>query len=237
VKAAVIPIGRIKPSEVNPRFEPRELEGLTQSIRQYGILEPLLVRAIPGDREHVELVAGSRRLAAARLARLSEVPVVFMAAMTIPDQRVLSLTENLHRLDMTPIEKGETYLQIARERGINQTEVAKLCSVSPSEVSNFIGLVRRACPELREAAHLGTVPLYVAMELVKLPHERQQARLASRKTKHKTGQERVRNSATSGYEQYSVNLGRARSAFLNEDWETAVEYLEKAVAMCERRLA
>lgn len=110
---AMIPLELIHLPEQQPRryFDPQKLEQLTQSIREHGILEPLLVRPHPDDKGKYELVAGERRYRSAKAAGLGEVPVV---VRQLNDQEALqvAIVENLQREDLNPIEEVEGILQI-----------------------------------------------------------------------------------------------------------------------------
>jgi len=110
---AMIPLELIHLPEQQPRryFDPQKLEQLTQSIREHGILEPLLVRPHPEDKGKYELVAGERRYRSAKAAGLGEVPVV---VRQLNDQEALqvAIVENLQREDLNPIEEVEGILQI-----------------------------------------------------------------------------------------------------------------------------
>jgi ParB family chromosome partitioning protein len=109
----MIPLELIHLPEQQPRryFDPQKLEQLTQSIREHGILEPLLVRPHPEDKGKYELVAGERRYRSAKAAGLGEVPVV---VRQLNDQEALqvAIVENLQREDLNPIEEVEGILQI-----------------------------------------------------------------------------------------------------------------------------
>ncbi len=106
-----LPLAQIKLSPTQPRryFDPDKLEQLTQSVKEHGILEPLLVRSLP-DKKY-ELVAGERRYRAATAAGLTEVPVV-VKELTDFDALQLALIENLQREDLNPVEETEGILQL-----------------------------------------------------------------------------------------------------------------------------
>jgi len=106
-----LPIDRIVTSSSQPRryFDPEKLEQLTQSVKEHGILEPLLVRSLPDNK--YELVAGERRYRAAAAAGLNEVPVV-IKELTDSEALQLALIENLQREDLNPVEETEGILQL-----------------------------------------------------------------------------------------------------------------------------
>lgn len=121
-----LPLDRIVTSSSQPRryFDPDKLEQLTQSVKEHGILEPLLVRSLPDNK--YELVAGERRYRAATTAGLTEVPVV-IKELTDSEALQLALIENLQREDLNPVEETEGILQLlALKLEIEPTEVVSL---------------------------------------------------------------------------------------------------------------
>ena len=114
-------LDRIVTSATQPRryFDPEKLEQLTQSVKEHGILEPLLVRSLPDNR--YELVAGERRYRAATAAGLTEVPVV-IKELTDSEALQLALIENLQREDLNPIEETEGILQLLALKLESDTE-------------------------------------------------------------------------------------------------------------------
>ena len=127
-EATTLPLKMIKPNKDQPRkrFDEAELAELSDSIKQNGILQPLLVRE-KGD--HYEIVAGERRFQAAKLAQLEEVPVVIKA---ISDEEVfkLALIENLQRSDLSPIEEAQGYKQLIKQENLTQDDLAKVSAIT-----------------------------------------------------------------------------------------------------------
>lgn len=136
---STLPISEVKPNKGQPRktFRPEELAELTDSIKQNGILQPLLVRKKGSG---YEVVAGERRYQAAKAAGLSEVPVVIRE---ISDDEVfkLALIENLQRSDLSPLEEAHGYRQLIKEKGLTQEELAKILSKSRSAITNTLRLL------------------------------------------------------------------------------------------------
>ena len=136
---STLPISEIKPNKGQPRktFRPEELAELADSIKQNGILQPLLVRKKGSG---YEIVAGERRYQAAKTAGLSEVPVVIRE---ISDDEVfkLALIENLQRSDLSPLEEAQGYRQLIKEKGLTQEELAKILSKSRSAITNTLRLL------------------------------------------------------------------------------------------------
>lgn len=135
-----LPLDRLRPCGLQPRreFAAGELEELAQSIREQGILQPLVAR--PRE-DHWELIAGERRWRAARLAGLKEVPVLVREA---DDRAVLELAliENLQREDLNPIEEAEGYRQLARRFGLRQEDIARRVGKSRVAVANALRLLK-----------------------------------------------------------------------------------------------
>lgn len=136
---STLPIDEIHPNKGQPRkrFKEDELEELADSIRQNGVLQPLLVRKVGSS---YEIVAGERRYQAAQRAGLKELPVIIRE---ISDDEVfkLALIENLQRSDLSPLEEANGYRQLIKERGLTQEELAKILSKSRSTITNILRLL------------------------------------------------------------------------------------------------
>ena len=143
---SVLPISKVKPNKGQPRktFDETELSELADSIKQNGILQPILVRK---HGTSYEIVAGERRYQAAKLAGLDEVPVVIRE---ISDEDVfkLALIENLQREDLNPMEEAEGYQQLMTQYNLTQEETAQRVGKSRSAVANALRLLN-LCPPVR----------------------------------------------------------------------------------------
>lgn len=139
-----LPVGRILPNPKQPRrtFDPEALEELAASIHHHGILQPLTVRRTNGT---WELVAGERRLRAAKLAGLTQVPCI---PIRIDDQEsaLLALLENLQRQDLHFLEEADALAALIHSGGMTQEEAAEKLGRSPSAVANKLRL-RRLSPD------------------------------------------------------------------------------------------
>src|SRR5438105_12135723 len=137
-KIRTVPLASITPSPLQPRkeFAHDALQELVDSIRQHGIIQPLVVRPV-NDRH--ELIAGERRWRAAQEAGLSEVPVIIRSASD-RDVLELSLIENLQRADLNPIEEAQGYARLAGEFGMRQEEIAQKVGRSRAAVANAMRL-------------------------------------------------------------------------------------------------
>ena len=137
-----IPIDAVEPSRVQPRriFDKNELDSLSKSVREKGILQPLLVRQHPDDSTRYELVAGERRWLAAQAAQLHEVPVV-VRDIDDSDALEIAIIENIQRQDLTPLEEAEGYQRLIDEFKHTQDALAKIVGKSRSHVANMLRLL------------------------------------------------------------------------------------------------
>lgn len=172
---STLSIKEIQPNKGQPRkrFKAEELAELTDSIKQNGILQPLLVRR-SGD--HYEIVAGERRYQAARAAGLTEVPVV-IREISDDDVFKLALIENLQRSDLTPLEEARGYRQLIKDKGLTQEELAKILSKSRSAITNTIRLLDLP-KEVQELVDEGNLSAGHARAILAVPSEDGRIRLA-----------------------------------------------------------
>ncbi|MFH1765762.1 MAG: ParB/RepB/Spo0J family partition protein [Gemmatimonadota bacterium] len=139
----MLPLNRIRPNPFQPRkeFAPEELAELANSIRDNGLLQPLLVRPGPGEKENWELVAGERRLRAVAQLGWAEVPAW---VKEVDDQTllVLALVENLQREALGPLEEAEGYRVLSESFGLTHGEIATAVGKDRSTVANTIRLLQ-----------------------------------------------------------------------------------------------
>jgi len=140
--ANVLPIEFLRPGRFQPRrhFDEAALDELAGSIRVHGLLQPILVRPIEGEKDAYEIVAGERRWRAAQRAERHEVPVIIQA---LSDSQALeiALIENLHRRDLTALEEAEGYERLIDEFKHSHDELGKLVGKSRSHVANMLRLL------------------------------------------------------------------------------------------------
>ena len=140
-----LPLQKIEPNPLQPRklFDEEELQTLSESIAQHGIIQPLTVRK--GQNGFYQIIAGERRWRAARMAGLRTVPVVVLDA---DDRTVmeLALVENLQRQDLNPMEEAMGFKQLMEEYGLTQEQVAEKVSKSRSAVANALRLLNLSTP-------------------------------------------------------------------------------------------
>jgi ParB family chromosome partitioning protein len=139
---ARVPISAIRPGRVQPRhrFEPAEIEELAQSIREKGVLQPVLVRPAAGDASHYEIIAGERRWRAAQLAQLHEIPVI-IRDLSDGEALEVALVENLQRADLSPIEEAQGYERLMQEFRHTQEDLARVIGKSRSHLANQLRLL------------------------------------------------------------------------------------------------
>ncbi len=137
-----VPVENLVPNRYQPRqkFDQDELKGLTQSVRENGILMPILVRRMDDGGETFEIVAGERRWRAAQEAQLYEVPIIIK---DLDDNKALevALIENVQRQDLTPLEEAEGYRRLMDEFSRTQEDVARAAGKSRSHVANLLRLL------------------------------------------------------------------------------------------------
>lgn len=139
----LLPIELLKPNPDQPRkqFTPADLEELTLSIRDRGVLQPILVRPWPGEADLWQIIAGERRWRAAQAARLTEVPVI---EHRMDDVEVLevAIVENVQRADLNPVEEAQAYALLMERFGRTQDAVAGVVGKSRSHVANTLRLLQ-----------------------------------------------------------------------------------------------
>jgi ParB family chromosome partitioning protein len=140
--ASMVPIAQISPGRYQPRrvFDPDEIEALAQSVRNQGVLQPILVRRVSVDPPRYELIAGERRWRAAQAARLHEIPAV---VKDLSDREALeaALVENIQRQDLSPLEEAEAFSRLAEEFGHTQEAIGQALGKSRAHVANTIRLL------------------------------------------------------------------------------------------------
>ena len=141
----MIPIEFVARNPKNPRryFDETELHDLASSIRQHGIVQPVVVRTVVADR--YEIIAGERRWRAAQLAGLAEIPVI---VRDVDDKTALeiAIVENVQRADLNPLEEALGYEQLIAEHGYTQNDLGEIIGKSRSHVANSLRLLKLPDP-------------------------------------------------------------------------------------------
>jgi len=183
VPAAAATLAEVAPGSIvpNPRqprevFDPEELANLAVSLTDIGVLQPLVVR--PLEDGSYELVAGERRLRAAVMAGLETVPVVIRHTEDA-DLLKEALVENIHRVQLNPLEEGAAYQQLLEEFGVTQEDLAARLGRSRPAISNAIRLLQLP-PGVQRRVASGVLSAGHAKVLLAIEHPEQQVRLADR---------------------------------------------------------
>lgn len=138
----MLPVDKLKPNTYQPRtvFSHNEMEELITSIKEHGVLQPIMVN--PAVRDMYEIIMGERRYRAAKMAGLEKVPVVVREKpLTEREKLELAIIENVQRKDLTPIEEAKSYQRLIDEFNLTQDMVAKKIGKSRSTIANFIRLL------------------------------------------------------------------------------------------------
>lgn len=147
-EGVLIDISRIEPNRLQPRknFDEDALEELADSMRQVGVLEPLIVRELDG---HFDIICGERRWRAARKAGLKQVPVTIRNDLTEQQIVEIQLIENIQREDLNPIEEAQAFERLIKEFHMKQDDVAERVSKSRVAITNSMRLLK-LCPKVQQ---------------------------------------------------------------------------------------
>ena len=172
-----VPIDLLEPSPFQPRGEmdPEGLEELAASIRERGLLQPLLVRPHPKGGGRFQIVAGERRWRAAGLAKLHQVPAM-VQEMSDAEAATAALIENLQREDLNPLEEAEGYNRLLEESGLTHERLAQALGKSRAHITNMLRLLNLPAP-VQQAVRKGSVSAGHARAL--LSHPEPEAALAA----------------------------------------------------------
>ena len=137
----LVPVERLIPNPDQPRrsFDPEALQDLAASLRQKGVIQPLIVREIPGGDQY-EIVAGERRWRAAQIAQLHELPVI-VRAFTDTEVLEIAIIENIQRADLNAMDEAQAYRQLMDRHGHTQEKIAEALSRSRSHIANLLRLL------------------------------------------------------------------------------------------------
>ncbi len=171
-----VPVESLRPSPNNPRksFAESDLEDLSNSVREKGIVQPILVRPVEGALESYEIIAGERRWRAAQRAGLHEVPIL---VLEVGEREALELAiiENVQRSDLNALEEAMGYEALISQHNYNQTDVARIVGKSRSHVANTMRLLKLPEP-VQESVRSGELTAGHARALINLPNAEAAAR-------------------------------------------------------------
>lgn len=173
-----IPVELISPNPHQPRehFDHDALDDLVNSIKEHGILQPLVVSPLPDGR--YELIAGERRLRASKIAELPDVPAI---VRTVSEQQKfeLAIIENVQRQDLNPIEEARAYIRLRDEFNLTQDEIGERVGKSRPQVGNIIRLLQLE-PEIQGALAQQKISVSNARTLLSIPDAKERMELFQR---------------------------------------------------------
>lgn len=221
-----LPIAKVEPRDNQPRtvFDKEALAELADSIREYGVIQPVTVRRL--DSGYYQLIAGERRWRAARLAGLTEIPARVIEA----DDRLtteLALVENLQREDLNPVEEAQGYRTLMEEYGLTQDEAAQRVGKSRPAVANALRLLSLA-PEVLQFVEQGLLSAGHARALVTVKPEELQIDAARQVMKNGLSVRRT--------EELAKRLMRAPKREAEDDGAIRVDYAAEVTRRLERAL-
>jgi len=178
----VVPISHIRPNSFQPRshFDEESMAALAASIREVGLLQPVLVRALGDEAETYELIAGERRWRAARRAGLQTIPVLVQVADDVASLEQ-ALVENLHRVDLNALEEAAAYQQLIDEFGLTHEQVAARMGKGRATITNTLRLLQLPAGAQRALAER-TISAGHARALLGTPDRALQEKLVERIT-------------------------------------------------------
>lgn len=221
-----LPIAKVEPRDNQPRtvFDEEALSELAESIREYGVIQPVTVRKL--DSGYYQLIAGERRWRAARLAGLTEIPARVIEA----DDKLtteLALVENLQREDLNPVEEAQGYRTLMEEYGLTQDEAAQRVGKSRPAVANALRLLSLA-PEVLQFVEQGLLSAGHARALVTVKPEELQIDAARHVMKNGLSVRRT--------EELAKRLMRAPKPEAEDDGAILVDYAAEVTRRLERAL-
>lgn len=212
--AVMLKIAEIEPNRDQPRkdFNEEALGELADSIAQHGVLQPLLVRPIPGG--GYQIVAGERRWRAARMAGVNEVPAV-VREMSDGEVMELALIENLQREDLNPLEEAQGYRSLIDTYGLTQDEVARTVGKSRPAVTNALRLLSLPSNILEQVSR-GTLSAGHARTLLSFPDAERMQKAAAAAVKDGISVRELEKMAKKSCERPKPRTGSGRNRYFDE---------------------
>jgi ParB family chromosome partitioning protein len=162
-----LPIGQLKPGKMQPRTSFEGIELLVESVKEFGLLQPILVRPLRDAADSYEIIAGERRWRAAQKAQLHDVPVVIRSINDM-DALQIGLVENLQRSDLSAIDEAQGYRRLIEEYSHTQEEVARMMGRSRPHVANTIRLLDLP-PAVQDMVREGQLSASLGRTLIGVP--------------------------------------------------------------------
>ena len=219
-----LPIAHLRAGKYQPRTTFEHIEVLVDSIKQYGLLQPILVRPVSGEPDAYEIVAGERRWRAAQKAQLHEVPVVIRTLDDL-DALQLALVENLQRADLSPVDEAQGYRRLMADFNQTHEEIAHTMGRSRPHIVNTLRLLD--LPEsIRDMIRSGEITAGHGRQLLTFPDpEAMAARVVSEKLSVRdleklAAGERLKKAAGSGKKQAASSGAKSADT---KAWEKRIE--------------
>lgn len=215
----LVKISSVEPNREQPRknFDEDALQELSDSIKQFGLLQPILVQ----DRQdHYEIIAGERRWRAAKIAGLKEVPVIIK---NLDEREIveISLIENIQRENLNPIEEAQAYKRLLTEFNLKQDEVAERVSKSRTAVTNSMRLLK-LCDEVQQMVIDDMISTGHARAILSIEDPEQQYMIAQKIFDEKMSVRDV--------EKFIKNLNKPNSKKANTEKNKSIEYIYQDTA-------
>jgi len=202
-----LPIGQLKPGKMQPRTSFEGIETLVESVKEFGLLQPILVRPLRAAADTYEIIAGERRWRAAQRAQLHDVPVVIRSIGDM-DALQLGLIENLQRADLTPIDEAQGYRRLMEDFTQTQDDLAKTMGKSRPHIANTLRLLDLP-PSVREMIRAGQLSAGQGRTLLGLADP---ALMAARAVEEKLSVRELERLAGAEKKQGKTKAGKASSA-------------------------
>ncbi|GAC1432066.1 MAG: ParB/RepB/Spo0J family partition protein [Thermoanaerobaculia bacterium] len=229
----LLPLDRISPNPYQPRksFGEASIEELARSVREHGIVQPLVVTRV-GDR--FQLIAGERRYRAAQRAGLLTVPVVVKEMVKGGQALELALIENIQREDLNPIEEAAAYHQLHQEFGLTQEEISRRVGKERSTVANFLRLLK--LPEsVRRLLASGQISMGHARALLALDSAKKQEQLAERVVKRGLNVRQTETLVSEGSPHAGKKKEKEKDVFTRDAEERLTRTLRTKVEISRQR--
>ncbi len=226
-------LDRIVPNPYQPRktFNEASIDELARSVREHGIVQPLVVTRA-GDR--YELIAGERRFRAAQKAGLSTVPVIVKELAQQGDALQIALIENIQREDLNPMEEAAAYHQLHQEFGLTQEEISRRVGKERSTIANFLRLLKlpEAVKKLLASGHLS---MGHARALLALDSAKKQEHLADRVVKRGLSVRQTELMASEGSPRPAAKQEKEKDVFTRDAEERLARTLRTKVDIDRKR--
>jgi len=201
-----LPIGQLKPGRMQPRTSFEGIETLVESVKEFGLLQPILVRPLRDAADTYEIIAGERRWRAAQRAQLHDVPVVIRSIGDM-DALQLGLIENLQRADLTPIDEAQGYRRLMEDFTQTQDDLAKTMGKSRPHIANTLRLLDLP-PSVQEMIRAGQLTAGQGRTLLGLADP---ALMAARAVEEKLSVRELERLAGAEKKQGKAKAGKASS--------------------------